>query len=108
MPNQPHATSARNSAGMLAPAVPNEARQNTGNGMPYLVPACAFRIIGTTTIALPKKIVSTACHQFIPPPISDDASMYVGMQADIETQSAAMLPSRHVLRPKGTGARSAL
>ena len=61
-----------------------------------------------TTIAFPKKIVSTACHQLIPPPISDDASMYVGMQADIEIQSAAMLPIRHFRRPKGTGARSEL
>ncbi len=34
-------------------------------------------------------MVRTACDQFIPPPISDEASMYVGMQADIEIQSAA-------------------
>ena len=75
MPNHPHATNARMSAGMLAPRVPKAARQYTGNGMPYFVPACALRIIGTSTITLPRKMVSTACHQFIPPPISEDASM---------------------------------
>jgi hypothetical protein len=57
--------------------------------MPYRVPACAFRIIGITTIRLPAKIVRIACHQFMPPPISEEASMYVGMQADMEIQSAA-------------------
>src|ERR1017187_8821089 len=31
IPNQPQATNARRSAGMLAPRVPNEARHNTGN-----------------------------------------------------------------------------
>ena len=34
MPNQPQATKARRSAATLAPRVPNEARQSTGNGMP--------------------------------------------------------------------------
>ena len=38
-------------------------------------PACAFRIIGTSTIRLPRKIVRIACHQFMPPPISEEASM---------------------------------
>ena len=55
--------------------MPNEARQNTGNGMPYFVPASALRIIGITTTRLPRKIVTMACDQFIPPPMSDDASM---------------------------------
>ena len=32
------------------------------------MPAWALAIIGTSTMQLPKKIVSTACHQFIPPP----------------------------------------
>ena len=75
MPNQPHATKARMSAGTFAPRVPNDARQKTGNGIPYRVPACAFRIIGTTTIKLPRKMVRIACDQFIPPPMSDEASM---------------------------------
>ena len=57
---------------------------------------------------LPRKIVSTACHQFMPPPMSDDASMYVGMHADMETQSAAKLPTRHLRCAEETGARSAL
>ena len=43
--------------------------------MPYFVPAWALRIIGTRTIVLPRKIVRTACHQFIPSAISDEASM---------------------------------
>ena len=31
----------------------------------------------------------SACHQFIPAPISPDESMYVGMQWAIEIHSAA-------------------
>ena len=38
MPNQPHATTARISAGRFEPMVPYAARANTGNGMPYFVP----------------------------------------------------------------------
>ena len=34
MPNHPHATSARSTAGMFAPLVPKLARANTGNEMP--------------------------------------------------------------------------
>src|ERR1041385_1588906 len=90
MPNHPPATSALSSAGMFAPHVPKLARQYTGNGIPYFVPACAFSTIGISTIRLPRKIVTTACHQFIPPLTSDDASWYVGMQADMEIHSAAM------------------
>ena len=76
--------------------------------MPYFVPAWALRIIGIRTIVLPRKIVSTACHQFIPSTIKDEASMYVGMQADIETQSAAMsfMPQRRW--SSGVGSRSGL
>ncbi len=43
--------------------------------MPYRVPACAFKIIGISTIVLPRKIVRMACHQFIPSAINDDATM---------------------------------
>ena len=46
MPNQPHATRARMSAGRFEPAVPYAARANTGKGMPYFVPGCEFRRIG--------------------------------------------------------------
>ncbi len=60
---------------MFAPKIPNDDRQYTGKGMPYLVPACAFRTIGTKTMALPRKIVSTACHQFIPSSMSEDANV---------------------------------
>ena len=76
--------------------------------MPYFVPAWALRTIGTRTIALPRKIVSTACHQFMPSAISDEASMYVGMQADIEIQSAAMSFVPHLRAERGVGAMSAL
>ena len=38
MPNQPHATSARISAGRFEPMVPYATRANTGKGMPYFVP----------------------------------------------------------------------
>ncbi len=34
MPNHPQATTARKSAGMCAPRVPNAARAKTGNGIP--------------------------------------------------------------------------
>jgi hypothetical protein len=34
IPNQPQATRARMSAGMFAPTVPKDARQNTGKGIP--------------------------------------------------------------------------
>src|ERR1019366_480101 len=108
MPNQPHATSARRMAGTFAPAVPNAARQYTGNGIPNFVPACALRIIGISTMTFARKIVSTACHQFMPPLMSDDASMYVGMHADMEIHSAAKLNMPHLRRACATGARSAL
>src|SRR6185312_7459173 len=46
IPNQPQATMARRMAAMLAPRTPKLARHNTGNEIPYLVPAWALRIIG--------------------------------------------------------------
>ncbi len=75
MPNHPQATSARSSAGTFAPSVPKLARQNTGNGMPYFVPAWALSTMGSSTMRLPRKMVSTACDQFMPPPMSELASM---------------------------------
>src|SRR5439155_22653530 len=89
MPNQPHATSARISAGRFEPAVPYAARAKTGNGIPYFVPGCELRRIGTSTIVFPRRSVKSACFQLIPEFISPDASMYVGMQCAIEIQSAA-------------------
>ena len=47
----------------------------TGKGIPYFAPACPFKIIGINTIVLPKKIVSIACHQFMPPPINELANI---------------------------------
>src|SRR5215471_580813 len=108
MPNQPQATRARSNAGTLAPRMPKAGRQYTGKGMPYLVPAWPFRIIGTNTMMLARTMVSTACHQFMPSSISDDASMYVGTQAAMATHSAAMSPSRHLRCAVDVGARSGL
>ena len=51
MPNHPHATMARSTAGTFAPFVPNDARASTGNGMPYCVPGCALSRIGTGTLS---------------------------------------------------------
>ena len=75
MPNQPQATIARSIAGTLAPLTPKLARHSTGNDTPYFVPACALRIIGTSTMVLPSRIVSIACHQVMPCCISPDASV---------------------------------
>ena len=75
MPNQPHATSARISAGTLEPSVPYAARANTGNGMPYFVPGCELRRIGARTIVFPSRIVRSACDQFMPDASRPDASM---------------------------------
>src|SRR5262249_9831642 len=108
MPNHPQATTARSNAGTLAPRMPNAARQYTGNGMPYLVPTWPFRIIGTRAMMLARTMVSTACHQFMPSSISDDASMYVGTQAAMATHSAAMSRRRHLRWAVVVGARSGL
>src|SRR5215468_5532588 len=108
MPNHPQATKARSSAGTLAPRMPKAERQYTGKGMPYLVPAWPFRIIGTNTMMLARTMVSTACHQFMPSSIRDDASMYVGTQAAMATHSAAMSRRRHVRWAVDVGARSGL
>jgi hypothetical protein len=75
MPNHPHATSARSIAGTFAPVTPKLARHSTGNDTPYLVPACAFRIIGTRTMVLPSRIVIMACHQNMPCCINPEASV---------------------------------
>ena len=91
MPNHPHATIARSIAGTFAPRTPNAARHSTGNEMPYFVPACALRIIGMSTITLPRRIVTIACHHVIPCVISPDASVYVVMTTLMPIQSAAML-----------------
>ena len=62
-------------AGTFAPFTPKLARHSTGNEMPYFVPACALRIIGTSTIVFPSRIVSMACHHVIPCWISPEASV---------------------------------
>ena len=77
------------SAGRFEPAVPYAARAKTGKGMPYFVPGCELSRIGTSTIVLPRRIVNSACLQFMPCAMSPEASMYVGMQCAIEIHSAA-------------------
>src|SRR5205085_12608680 len=88
MPNQPHATIARIKAGRFEPYVPYDARAKTGKGMPYFVPGGELRRMGTRTIVLPKRIVMSACHQFMPLPMRPEESMYVGMQWAMLIQSA--------------------
>ena len=43
--------------------------------MPYFVPGCEFSRIGTSTMVLPSRTVTSACHQFMPAAIKPDASM---------------------------------
>ncbi len=75
IPNHPQATIARSNAGTLAPFVPKLALANTGKGIPYFAPAWPFNTIGINTIVLASKMVSIACHQFIPQLITELASM---------------------------------
>ena len=89
IPNHPQATIALSIAGMLAPFVPKLALTKTGKGIPYFAPACPFNIIGIKTMQLPRKMVSIACHQFMPPPINELANMYVGMHKLMLIQRAA-------------------
>ena len=91
MPNQAQATAARMSAGRLAPRSPNEARANTGKGMPYLVPACPVSSIGASTIRLASAMVSTACFQSMPIATRPEASVQDGMLWAMPTQSARKL-----------------
>ena len=74
IPNHPHATSARSIAGTFAPSTPNAERANTGKGIPYSAPACAFSSIGTSTSTLPRNTVKIACFQLMPPAIIELAS----------------------------------
>src|SRR5215207_2336143 len=106
MPNQPHATIARSMAGTFAPRTPKLARHSTGNDNPYFVPACALRIIGTSTMTLPSRIVIIACHHVMPCAMSPDASVYVVMTTLIPIQSAAMFQVDQVRRAGEVGARS--
>src|SRR3954466_14963704 len=108
MPNHPQATMARSIAGTFAPFVPKLARQSTGNDSPYFVPACALRIIGTSTMVLPSRMVAIACHHVIPCAMSPDARVYVVMTTLIPIQSAAMLYVVQVRRSGGVGAKSSL
>jgi hypothetical protein len=50
-----------------------------------------LRIIGISTITLPSRIVSIACHQAIPCAISPEARVYVVITTLMPIQSAAML-----------------
>src|SRR5438093_806958 len=107
MPNHPHATNARSIAGKFAPNTPNDARANTGNGMPYFVPAWALRIIGISTMQLPSAIVPIACHTLMPCEIRLDASVYVVMHTAMPTHRAAMCHTFHERCAIVVGAMSA-
>src|SRR5205085_10341307 len=65
---------------------------------PYLVPACAFNIMGSSTMVLPSSIVIIACHQFIPASMKPPARVYVVMTTLIPIQRAAMFHVDHVRR----------
>lgn len=52
--------------------------------------------MGTSTIKLPIRIVSSACHQVMPASIMPAASMYVGMHTLMPTHSAPMFQVLHV------------
>ena len=56
--------------------------------MPYFAPACALSSIGSSTIVLPRKMVSIAWRHDMPESISPEASMYVGMHTDMPIHSA--------------------
>ena len=64
--------------------------------------------MGKRTMTLPTRMVTSACHQFMPAPMSPDASMYVGMQWAIEIHSAAYVYVDHVRLSIFVGARSSL
>src|ERR687895_1229763 len=106
MPNHPQATIARRIAGMFAPRTPKLARHSTGKEMPYRVPACALSTIGISTMKLPSRITSIACHQLMPCDMRPEASVYVVITTLMPIQSAAMLYVDHVRRSGGVGARS--
>ena len=91
MPNHAQATPARIIAGRLAPRRPNAARANTGNGMPYFVPAWPLSSIGSSTMTLPRAMVSTACFQSIPRATRPAARVQEGMLWAMPTHRAQKL-----------------
>src|SRR4051812_20282425 len=64
--------------------------------------------MGIRTITLASRMVRTACHQFMPPSISEEAIMYVGMQAASEIHRTAMSFSPQRRSLGDVGAMSAL
>ena len=88
IPNQPMAMMPRKSAGMLAPKTPKLDRRNTGKGMPYFVPAKEFRIMGISTMKLPRKMVKTLVTQSKPAAIMLAASIQVGTHTLMPTHMA--------------------
>src|SRR5262249_23231442 len=106
MPNQPQATIARSTAGMLAPFVPKDDRQRTGKETPSFVPACALSIIGINTMVFPSRMVIIACHQFMPASMKPPASVYVVITTLMPIHRAAIFQVDHVLSRIVVGARS--
>src|SRR6185436_13908159 len=106
MPNQPHATIARSTAGMLAPLVPKDDRHRTGKDTPYFVPACALSIIGIRTMVFPSRMVIIACHQFMPASMKPPASVYVVITTLMPIHNAAIFHVDQVRSRMVVGARS--
>ena len=94
--------------GRLAPRSPKEARARTGNGMPYLGPACPVSSIGSSTITLARAMVNTACFQSMPRATSPEASVQDGMLWAMPTHRAAKLYVVQVRSATRHGRRSSL
>ncbi len=89
MPNQPHATSARMSAGRFEPTVPYAARAKTGKGMPYFVPGMGVEQDRHEDDRVAEEDRDERLLPAHPAAMRPEASMYVGMQCAIEIHSAA-------------------
>ena len=90
MPNQPHPTSARITAGTFAPFIPNADLANTGNGTPYLHPACPLSTIGSNTMRFAMAMQAMPWAADMPRSMTDPARVYAGTQTTRPIQSAAM------------------
>ena len=108
MPNQPHPTSARASAGTCAPLTPKAARARTGNGAPYFVPACPLANMGSRTMRFARVMHAMPCATEKPTSTTDPASVYAGTHTTRPIQRDAMSTASNVRSRASTGARSAL
>ena len=88
MPNHPHATRARNTAGTFAPARRRRSSENR-EGNAVLGARVSVQEHRNQHEHVAEKTVNKACFQFMPPAIMPLASMYVGMFTLMEIQRAA-------------------